>query len=283
LLLLNTCAWTEGGVPVPTSVTARPAFARHRQYNRPFLHTIAGSRPGVYDILRQYNAALCGMKAAGIYMRFKPFTFTKEIHDTIKAYIHNLITPDNPILPRILDDEAESSDALPSIGPDVGKLSGLLIRLISAKKVLEFGTCLGYSTVWLAEAVKATGGRLVSVEYDKKFFDITTKNLARAGLSRYVQLIRGDANEIIDTLEGPFDVIFQDSDKDLYPIMLEKCIGLVRKNGLLITDDTLFKPMGLPEHLCASIEKFNHLVFGDPRLYSTILPIGDGLVVSVKV
>ncbi|MEJ2663888.1 MAG: O-methyltransferase [Spirochaetia bacterium] len=215
-------------------------------------------------------------------MRFKPFTYTLEIYNNIKAYIRNRITPDNPLLPRILEDEALSSDALPSIGPDVGKLSGLLIRLTNAKKVLEFGTCLGYSTVWLAEAVKATGGKLISVEYEKKFFDITKTNLAKAGLSEYVTLIHGDANKVIDDLKGPFDVIFQDSDKDLYPVMLEKCIGLVRKNGLLITDDTLFTPMGLPAHICASIERFNSLVFNDPRLYSTILPIGDGLVVSVK-
>jgi predicted O-methyltransferase YrrM len=164
----------------------------------------------------------------------------------------------------------------------VGKLAGLFIRLIQAQRVLEFGTCLGYSTIWLAQALKATGGRLISVEYEKKFFEKTRKNLVKAGLSSYVELIHGDANEVIDELTGPFDIIFQDSDKDLYPVMLEKCIKLVRKNGLLITDDALFKPMGVPAHLCTEIEKFNKLVFNDARLYSTILPIGDGVVLSVK-
>ncbi len=190
---------------------------------------------------------------------------------------------DNNLLPRILQDEKSRTDTLPSIGLEVGKLTGLLIRLVDAKKVLEFGTCLGYSTIWLGEAVKATGGRLISVECEKKFFNKTKENLVKAGLSGYVELIHDDANKIIHELSGPFDIIFQDSDKDLYPVMLEKCIQLVRKNGLLITDDALFKPMGVPAHLCTSIEKYNSMVFNDPRLYSTILPIGDGVVLSVKI
>jgi predicted O-methyltransferase YrrM len=212
----------------------------------------------------------------------KFFTYTLEIHNNIQKYIKKFVTHDNPLLPQILQEGKTRTDTLPAIGPEVGKLAGLFIRLINAQRVLEFGTCLGYSTIWLAEALKATGGRLISVEYEKKFFEKTRKNLVKAGLSSYVELIHGDANEVIDELTGPFDIIFQDSDKDLYPVMLEKCIKLVRKNGLLITDDALFKPMGVPAHLCTEIEKFNELVFNDARLYSTILPIGDGVVLSVK-
>jgi predicted O-methyltransferase YrrM len=212
----------------------------------------------------------------------KFFTYTLEIHNNIQKYIKKFVTHDNPLLPQILQEGKTRTDTLPAIGPEVGKLAGLFIRLIQAQRVLEFGTCLGYSTIWLAEALKATGGRLISVEYEKKFFEKTRKNLVKAGLSSYVELIHGDANEVIDELTGPFDIIFQDSDKDLYPVMLEKCIKLVRKNGLLITDDALFKPMGVPAHLCTEIEKFNELVFNDARLYSTILPIGDGVVLSVK-
>jgi caffeoyl-CoA O-methyltransferase len=212
----------------------------------------------------------------------KFFTYTMEIHENIQNYIKNFITHDNPLLPRILQEGKSRADTLPAIGLEVGKLAGLLIRLINAQRVLEFGTCLGYSTIWLAEAVKATGGKLISVEYEKKFFDKTKENLAEAGLNGYVELIHGDAGKVIRDLTGPFDVIFQDSDKDLYPVMLEKCIKLVRKNGLLITDDTLFKPMGVPAHLCTGIEKFNAMVFNNSRLYSTILPIGDGVILSVK-
>jgi len=216
-------------------------------------------------------------------MKEEFFTYTMEIHNNIQNYIKKFVMHDNNLLPRILQDEKSRTDTLPSIGLEVGKLTGLLIRLVDAKKVLEFGTCLGYSTIWLGEAVKATGGRLISVECEKKFFNKTKENLVKAGLSGYVELIHDDANKIIHELSGPFDIIFQDSDKDLYPVMLEKCIQLVRKNGLLITDDALFKPMGVPAHLCTSIEKYNLMVFNDPRLYSTILPIGDGVVLSVKI
>jgi predicted O-methyltransferase YrrM len=223
----------------------------------------------------------CALKKDGRMIE-KFFTYTMEIHNNIQNYIKKHVTHDNDLLPQILQEGKSRTDTLPAIGPDVGKLASLLIRLINAKKVLEFGTCLGYSTIWLAEAVKATGGSLISVEYEKKFYDKTRENLTEAGLSSYVTLIHGDAGKVIQDLTGPFDVIFQDSDKDLYPVMLEKCIQLVRKNGLLITDDALFKPLGVPAHLCTAIEEFNSKVFNDSRLYSTILPIGDGVVLSVK-
>jgi predicted O-methyltransferase YrrM len=212
----------------------------------------------------------------------KFFTYTLEIHNNIINYLKQFLRNDNDLLPEILLTEKSEKDALPSIGPEVGKLISLLIRLIKAKQVLEFGTCLGYSTIWLAGAVKATGGKLVSIEYEKKYYELSKKNIARAGLTEYVELIQGDANTIADQLQGSFDLILQDSDKDLYPIMLEKCIKLVRRGGLIIADDALFKPMGVPPDICKPIEEYNKMVFGDPRLYSTILPIGDGIVLSVK-
>ena len=169
------------------------------------------------------------------------------------------------------------------MGPEVGKFIGLLVRLINAKKVVEFGTCLGYSTVWIGQALKETNGRLISIEYNEQLFIETKKNVKLAGLEQYVDLRLGDASEEIKTLEGHFDIIIQDSDKKLYPEMLEDCVQLIRINGMIIADDTLFKPMGIPEKFSKPMDEYNQKVFLNTRLYSTIFPIGDGVTISVKI
>lgn len=202
--------------------------------------------------------------------------------DKITEYIESFITPDNRQL-ICIDEEGEKRDDInPFIGPQVGRLLGLLIRLINAKRVLEFGTCIGYSTVWIAQALKENDGKLISVEYNENLYEAAKRNVESAGLSDVVELILGDAGEVIKRMEGPFDIILQDSDKSLYPLMLEECIKLTRKNGLIIADDALFKPMGIMEKFSTPVHRYVEKVFMDSRLYSTILPIGDGVIISSK-
>jgi predicted O-methyltransferase YrrM len=200
----------------------------------------------------------------------------------ITEYIESFITLDNKQLNEIVKQDEERNDIQPSVGVEVGKFLGLLIRSNNAKRVLEFGTCLGYSTVWMAQALEETGGKLISVEYNKDLYETTKRNIELAGLSEVVELILGDASEVINRVQGPFDIILQDSDKSLYSPMLEKCISLTRKNGLIIADDVLFKPMNIPEKFSEPVHKYVKKVFADKRLYSTILPIGDGVAVSMK-
>lgn len=200
----------------------------------------------------------------------------------ITEYIQSFITIDNKQINEIVKQDEVMDDIQPCVGMEVGKLLGLLIRSNGAKRVLEFGTCLGYSTVWIAQALRETGGRLISVEYREDLYEITKRNIELAGLSDIVDLILGDASEVINTVQGPFDVILQDSDKSLYSPMLEKCISLTRKNGLIIADDVLFKPMGIPEKFSEPVHEYLKKIFSDKRLYNTILPIGDGLAISIK-
>jgi|GEM_PF-1857720 len=95
-------------------------------------------------------------------------------------------------------------------------------------------------------------------------------------------IIHGDAGELLDRLEGPCDLILQDAAKALYPEMLERCVDRIRTGGVLAADDALFRPMGVREELARVIDEYNRMVFDHPRLISTILPIGDGLTISVK-
>lgn len=203
--------------------------------------------------------------------------------DSIITYIEQFITKETPLLDAIEEQYETHETAAPHIGPHVAKVLELLIHMTQAKRVLEFGTCLGYSTVVLGKALASTGGTLIAVEYDEDMVIATRDNIEKAGIANVVTLIHGDASKIIDELPGPFDMILQDADKPLYPVMLESCIEKVRPFGIIAADDALFKPMGIPEKHSRPIHEYNKRVFADPRLTSTILPIGDGLTLSVRI
>ena len=200
---------------------------------------------------------------------------------SIQDYINGFIDPGNSVLAAILDEEKQR-DVRPCVGPQVGCMLGLLVRITGAQRVLEFGTCLGYSALWLADALRETSGCLTTVELEPDLVKSAREYIQQADLDDYAKVIEGDAARVVKDLEGPFDLILQDSAKFLYPEMLEDCIRLLRPRGILVLDDALFKPMDIPEKFAAPVHRANQLAFDDPRLYCTLLPIGDGLLVSVK-
>ncbi|MFH1144874.1 MAG: O-methyltransferase [Candidatus Eisenbacteria bacterium] len=199
------------------------------------------------------------------------------------AYIEAFLHPLNPHLAEVDKQYEHHEKAQPNIGVHVGGFLSWLVRMMQARRVLEFGTCLGYSTIVLAEALRETGGRLIAVESNADFFAHAQRNVKTAGLSDIVEMIHGDAAVVIDELEGPFDLILQDSAKPLYPRLLDVCIRKIRPFGVLAADDALFRPFGVREELAGPIHEYLERIFADPRLISTILPIGDGLAISVRV
>jgi len=204
--------------------------------------------------------------------------------DKLLQYIEDHLEYPNPVLAEL--EEAYRNDDAEAGPPHIGKQAGAflrwIIRLIEAQEVLEFGTAVGYSTIYLGQALKETGGRLTAIERDEGLFRRTLRNVRRAGLSDRVEVIHGDAAEVLDRLEGPYDLILQDAAKALYPVMLDRCVDRIRTGGVLAADDALFRPMGIREELARVIDEYNRLVFGNPRLISTILPVGDGLTISLK-
>ena len=202
--------------------------------------------------------------------------------DKIYNYIDSFIQTDNPVLNRLTKEYNSRIDLSPNIGLQTGRFISWLIALTNAKRIIEFGTCIGYSTVLLAEAAKKNGGSLIAIEKSTNHVAETKRNLKEASLTKYVQLINGDAEEEFSNIDGPFDFILQDSLKALYPGMLELCINKIKPGGIIVADDTLFKPMGIKDKFSSFMHEYNELVFSDPRINSTILPLGDGLTISFK-
>ena len=201
-------------------------------------------------------------------------------------YIRGLVSYDNDLLP-LLDAEAPHRDDIqPFIEPELAKLLGLLIRLGKARRVLELGTGIGYSTIWLAEAVKETGGVLVAMDNHERTSREAAGNFGKAGIDEVLEFRFGDVEELIPEAVRAgeqYDLIFQDCGKYVYDIVYEDIYTLLTPGGLLVTDDTLlqFDPK-IRKGLGVHVQQYNSRLFADARYYSTILPVGQGAALSLK-
>ncbi|MBN1114623.1 MAG: O-methyltransferase [Oligoflexia bacterium] len=207
------------------------------------------------------------------------------ISRTVDEYIKSFTRPDSGTLEleRFSSQDLTISDVRSYIEPETGKFINLLIHVTRAQRVLEIGTCTGYSAIWFGEALKKTGGRLYTVEHDIQLVNEAVVNIREAGLEDTVEIIHEDAFKALAGFEdGFFDIIFQDVKKALYVSLHGECVRLIKPGGLIIADDTLFKPLNVYYKFGEQTDAYNRLVFADKRLYSAIVPIGEGLTLSVK-
>lgn len=173
----------------------------------------------------------------------------------------------------------------PPIEDEMARLFKLLLSLVRPKKILEIGMSIGFSTTILALAAKRFGGTVTTIEIDESMVEVARKAFEREGVSDNIEIIVGDAIEVLAEMESEsFDVVFQDSTKRGYPVMLEDCIRVLKKGGLFLVDDTLWPPIRPPEEWNDSykaIDKFNRELLKF-NVESTILPIGEGCTIAVK-
>ena len=189
-----------------------------------------------------------------------------------------------------LIDREGRAEGLPLVYPDTGALLHTLARACGAARILEIGTCIGYSTLWMATALPANGS-LITMEYDTARAARARDHVAAAGFADRVNVIVGDAMRFLHKVAGPFDLIFQDSDKKLYEPMLDRLVELLRPGGLLVADNILWNGEVIPGYVrekkysdddTAAIAGFSRRIAADVRLYTSFLQVGDGVSVSVK-
>ena len=189
-----------------------------------------------------------------------------------------------------LIDREGRGEGMPLVYPDTGALLHTLARGSGATRILEIGTCIGYSTLWMATALPADGA-LITMEYDAARAARAREHFAAAGYADRISVIVGDATRFLHKVAGPFDLIFQDSDKKLYEPMLDRLIELLRPGGMLVADNVLWNGEVIPGYVAekkyseedtAAIISFSNRVATDPRLYTSFLQVGDGVSISVK-
>ena len=118
--------------------------------------------------------------------------------------------------------ETEHFRKLLNLEPDTAELLSILARSSGAKRALEIGTSNGYSTIWLAASIGPRGGRVTSIDRSQDKHKMARENLQNAGLLEYVELLLGDATEVVRTLPGPFDFVFFDADRKSAPDQLAR-------------------------------------------------------------
>ena len=179
------------------------------------------------------------------------------------------------------------AERIPVVADETGRLLYVLAAAAGASRILEIGTATGHSTVWLAKGL-APGGLLLSIERDPARAATARANLARAGVAERVSVMIGPAERLVWKVAGPFDLIFQDGDKAKYEPLLDRLIDLLRPGGLLVTDNALWEGDVVDENLlqsgsdAAAVAAYNRRIASDPRLRTIIVPVGDGVALSVR-
>ncbi len=200
----------------------------------------------------------------------------------VNRYLQELLPARDPVLEEM---EALARERrIPITGPVVGRILHLLVSLAGAKTVFEMGSAIGYSTIWIARAVRPgavvyyTDSDPANAEQAKQFF-------RRAGVQDRIRILQGNALELLDQTPGIFDIIFNDVDKQDYPQVFHKAVPRIRSGGLFLADNVLWsgrvtEPPG--DAATRGIAEFNRLIYSAPDLFATILPVRDGLAVCEK-
>jgi len=207
------------------------------------------------------------------------------VHPEIDEYLHGIQKSREPILQEM--EERAAKERFPIVGPLVGRLCKMLALSIQARDVFELGSGFGYSTYWFAQAV-GPQGRVVHTDGDAKKSADAKGYLKKAGLESRVHFEVGDALDILKKYPGPFDILFCDIDKHGYPEALELMRSRVRVGGYLITDNSLWsgrilQPSSKQNAETKGVMKYNQAAFSAPDLLSVIVPLRDGVNVSLKI
>ena len=210
----------------------------------------------------------------------KGVPLTEELY----KYITDTFIQEDELLKQIVADTEAKNIPLIQVSPETGKLLGMFVKMISAKNVLEIGTLTGYSTIWMARALPPDG-KVTTLELTKVHADEALSNYKKAGLDNMITLKLGKAIDSLDTLSrSSFDLVFIDADKENCVNYFNKVIDMVRPGGLIITDNTLRRGEVIapnPGPGALGIIAYNKLVAADSRVESLLVPIDDGITISL--
>jgi len=216
-------------------------------------------------------------QVANNYWRMGGITITD-----VEDYVYSMLPPRDEVLTEMEADAAKNKVAI--VGPAVARVLYQLAIISGAKKIFEMGSAIGYSTIWWARAVGARG-QVIYTDGDPKRADKARGYFNRAGVSEQIKIRVGDALEFLSEEKEQYDIIFNDVDKTDYPRVFRLVLPRLKKGGLFITDNVLWsgrvaKPN--PEAETKAILEFNELIYHSPDLFTTILPIRDGVAVCIK-
>ena len=218
----------------------------------------------------------------------EPITITDP---RVENYLYAVLPARGAVL---LEIERQAKERhIPIVGPAVGRLLYQFARLIGARTVFEMGSAIGYSTIWWAMAV-GEGGKAHYTDGSEKNANEAQGYFTQAGLADRIEVHVGDALDFLEGRKEQFDIVFCDVDKHDYPHAGRMAMSRVRKGGLFIADNTLWKgklayvagnPELKPDPTDASanaVAELNRMLYESPEWFTTIIPLRDGVTVAMR-
>lgn len=211
------------------------------------------------------------------------------VDERIVSYMNSLERENNKVLAEI--EREAHRDAVPIIRKEMESFLRVMLAIKRPNKILELGTAVGYSAILMSECIDKEA-KIVTIENYEKRIPIAKENITRAGKDDVIELLEGDALEIMPTLEGnQFDFVFMDAAKAQYIHFLPEVLRLMKKGAVLITDNILqegdliqskYVVRRRDRTIHKRMREYLEVVKNHPELETSIIPIGDGITMSVK-
>jgi predicted O-methyltransferase YrrM len=206
----------------------------------------------------------------------------------IEDYLADLMPPRPEIFAEL--EQRAHNQGLPLLGPVEGQFLYLLAKSAGAREALEIGTATGYAAMWLLRAVVPAGGRLTAIELRPERYNLAREYITRAGYGDRLNIHQGEWFSVLESLSGPFDLIFLDILRNLSGEhdavkALDLCVARLRPGGVLIGDNVLCSGLVLednPAPIVRGIQEFNQAIMNHPQLESVIVPLRDGVAICRK-
>ena len=219
------------------------------------------------------------------------------LHPSIDEYLLEVIPARDEVLTEM--EVYARENRFPIVGPLVGRVLHQLVLLTNPTRIFEMGSGFGYSAYWMAKALRQPEASIICTDGSQENADRAAGYLARGGIADRIDYRVGNALEIIDETEGDFDIIYNDIDKDGYPEAFRKAIPRLRSGGLFITDNMLWLGRVVTYDTDANVQELDEeeqwvhdttvgvkeltrLLYSSPDVFTTIIPLRDGVSVAIK-
>ncbi|WP_425806556.1 O-methyltransferase [Desulfitobacterium sp. Sab5] len=207
----------------------------------------------------------------------------------LEQYLGELLPARNELLNEM---ESQSlKETIPVVTPPVGNFLALLIKMSKAEDILEIGTAIGYSTLWLAQDLEGRTGHITTIDLNIDRAKRAIEYFKRAGIEDRIDVLFGDARRIIPTLEKKFDFVFVDAAKGEYLDYLSLVLPRISPGGILVVDNVLFRGWVVPgekfapkyNRMVTHLREFLSKLTQNPDFQTSVLPFGDGISVSFRI